>query len=265
MEMDRMSKNVISTLGAGLLASGLFFAPGPAALAQDMIDSDTRQVLSAMSDYVSGLEAFSAVLETSFEIVDQNGMKVQAIATSLLAVKRPDKVHMRRIGSVMDVELVLADGTLTVFGRNLNAYHQTGDQASIEQAIDTLRHDLGFPAPGADFIAIDLVDRLMTEDTSGVHLGMTTLAGAAAHHLAFRNKLVDWQLWVADGDHPVPLRYVVTNKWVTGAPQFTLQFRSWDVNPVFGDTIFTFTAPADAQKLEDILVNALGELVATEE
>jgi hypothetical protein len=265
MEMDRMSKNVISTISAGLLASGLFFASGPAALAQDMIDADTRQVLSAMSDYVSGLEAFSAVLETSYEIVGQNGMKVQAIATSLLAVKRPDKVHMRRIGSVMDVEVVRADGTLTLCGTNLNAYHQTGDQASIEQAIDTLRHDLGFPAPGADFIAIDLVDRLLTEGTSGVHLGMTTLAGAAAHHLAFRNNLVDWQLWVADGDHPVPLRYVVTNKWVTAAPQFTLQFRSWDVNPIFGDATFTFTAPADAQEVEVLSLNLVGELVVTEE
>jgi hypothetical protein len=260
-----MSKNVISALSAGLVASGLYLASGPAALAQEMIDSDTRQVLSTMSDYLNGLEAFSAVLETSFEIVDQNGMKVQAIGTSLLAVERPGKVHLRRIGSVMDAEVVLANGTLTVFGKNLNAYVQIGDQESIEQAIDTLREGIGFPAPGADFLSTDLVDRLLTEDTSGVHLGMTTLAGAAAHHLAFRNSLVDWQLWVADGDHPVPLRYVVTNKWVTGAPQFTLQFRSWDVEPVFGDTVFTFTAAADAQKLEALSVNALGELVATEE
>jgi len=152
-------------------------ASGSVSAAQSLIDEDAGSILSAMSTYLGGLEAFSVDVETSFEIVDLEGQKLQAIGSGSLAIERPGKVHMTRKGSVMDVELFLSDGALTILGKNLNSYLQVPDQATIEQAVDTLRSDLGFPAPGADFATNNPAARLLTEGTRGVHVGMTTVGG----------------------------------------------------------------------------------------
>jgi len=56
------------------------------------------------------------------------------------------------------------------------------------------------------------------------------------------------------------LRYIITTKWVTGAPQYTARLRNWDVGPRIDDSVFVFTPPAGAREIEGLRVNAIGEL-----
>ena len=72
-------------------------------------------------------------------------------------------------------------------------------------------------------------------------------------HLAFRTDAVDWQIWVRKGDQPLPLKYVITTKWVTGAPQYALRLSNWNVAPEVDAKLFSFAPPADAKKLEQYL------------
>ena len=60
---------------------------------------------------------------------------------------------------------------------------------------------------------------------SDVYVGVTYVHGVECHHLAFRENKVDWQLWVKAGDTSLPMKYVITSKWMTGAPQYTVQLR----------------------------------------
>ena len=73
--------------------------------------------------------------------------------------------------------------------------------------------------------------------------------GVECHHLAFRNADVDWQIWIQSGDKPLPKRYVITSRWITGAPQFSLNM-TWDTEPEFSNDIFNFIVPEKAQKIE---------------
>ena len=77
---------------------------------------------------------------------------------------------------------------------------------------------------------------------------------------------VDWQLWVTTGEKPLPVRYVVTTKWFTGAPQYTLQLRNWNTAPQIDAARFTFRPPQNAQKLDpaSVTVNAIGDLTVKE-
>jgi Predicted periplasmic protein (DUF2092) len=43
---------------------------------------------------------------------------------------------------------------------------------------------------------------------------------------------VDFQLWIADGDQPLPLRAVLTYRREAGQPQFRAQFSDWNFEPV---------------------------------
>ncbi|MBW1932568.1 MAG: DUF2092 domain-containing protein [Deltaproteobacteria bacterium] len=54
----------------------------------------------------------------------------------------------------------------------------------------------------------------------------------------------------------MPMKYVITAKWQTGAPQYEIRLRDWDTK---------FSVPDGAIKLKTIMVNETGEFISTEE
>ena len=76
---------------------------------------------------------------------------------------------------------------------------------------------------------------------------------------------MDWQLWVKAGDEPLPMKYVITTKWTTGAPQYTVQFSDWNTKPGIQTRQCTFTPPKGAEKIEALPVDATGEMTTGKE
>ncbi len=58
---------------------------------------------------------------------------------------------------------------------------------------------------------------------SSGYYGTAYVGGIECHYLSFRSTKVDLQLWVKVGDEPLPMKYVITSKWITGAPQYSVQ------------------------------------------
>ena len=56
--------------------------------------------------------------------------------------------------------------------------------------------------------------------TDARHIAGAVVNGVDCEYLAFRKADIDWQIWIADGDGPIPLRYVITSKDMPGSPQF---------------------------------------------
>ena len=57
------------------------------------------------------------------------------------------------------------------------------------------------------------------------------------------------QLWVAQGDQPLPCRLVITYRAAEGQPQFWAQFSDWNLSPDVSDAQFVFTPPEGAAKI----------------
>jgi hypothetical protein len=246
---------------AGLCAIALV----PGVRAQGAVDPDAQGVLAAMSDYLGGLQSFSVEFDIVDEIVSPEGQKLQFFNAGEIVAQRPDKLYVHRRGASGAAELFLDGKALTMNAKELNAYLQL-DGSTIDDTIEAL-HKVGFDAPGADLLASKPLSSETTDLVSGAHIGMTFIDGVEVHHLAFRGANVDWQLWVAAGDKPLPLRYVVTTKWFTGAPQYTLRLRNWNASPQIDTARFTFAPPEGAMKLDanSIKVNEIGELTIKQE
>ena len=45
---------------------------------------------------------------------------------------------------------------------------------------------------------------------------------------------------------PLPVKYVITSKWMTGAPQYTLHLYDWNARPQVPDSRFAFTLTNNA-------------------
>jgi hypothetical protein len=165
-------------------------------------------------------------------------------------LSRPDKLRASRAGGYTDVELVFDGTTLTLHGKNLNAYTQVEAAGAVDPLIDRLRDQFGVSAPGADLLLSRVYDELIADVIDAKHIGQGVVDGVECEHLAFRNTDTDWQIWVEVGARPIPRKYVITNKAVNGSPQYTLRIRDWRTDVETNADTFAFKPPQGAAKVE---------------
>jgi len=244
---------------AGLLI-GYSLLPG-AALATDGIDPGADKILRSMSDYLGGLSTFSMKADIDNEIIDMEGQKLQFSSSAEFVVARPAKFHVLRKGAFADVEFIFDGKAVTLYGKNANAYLQFEGPKTIDEATRALGFETGLDMPGVEFLDADPYAGLVSNVTSSEYLGTVYVSGIECHYLTFRAARVDWQLWVATGDKPLPMKYVITSKWVTAAPQYSIRFRGWDTDPEIAAGSFKFSASKGVRKLDSFPVNLLGEIM----
>jgi hypothetical protein len=244
-------------LTLGLIVSPLINAEG--------IDPEADKVLKEMSDYLGGVKAFSMNADIDLEVVMKNGQKVQLSSSAEAVIQRPDKMHIQRQGPIAEADIIYDGKTLTLYGKNLNAFYQTEAAGTIDDAIRAYELETGIPAPGADLLFADPYAVLSSGVDSSIHLGMSFVDGIECHHLAFREDDTDWQIWVKAGNEPLPMKYVITSKWQTAAPQYQIRLRNWNLKPQINNDQFSFSPPKGAVSLKNLMVDELGRLVTAEE
>lgn len=161
-------------------------------------------------------------------------------------------------GDLLDQEYYYNGKSITLYGKGIG-YYATIEEApdTVTAAFDYTADQFGLDAPFADFFARDLHKVIMEEANAAAYLGLSTVRGIECHHLAFRQDDVDWQVWVETGKRPFPRKLVITETWVTGAPQFTVEMVKWDVATRHEDSLFNFVPPEKAEKIEFLPVMAV--------
>jgi hypothetical protein len=117
---------------------------------------------------------------------------------------------------------------------------------------DTIVHfvkDLGMKLPLAVLLVSQLPAELKTRVRSVDYVERTNIHGSPSHHLVARTDMVDFQVWVADGDRPLPQRVVISYKQAKGEPQFWAQFSDWNLAPALDESTFLAKPPDGAQKV----------------
>jgi hypothetical protein len=222
------------------------------------IDPKADQILRKMCDYVAGLNQFSLHSENTIEAILTSGEKIQFDNPASLVVSRPNKLRAGRRGDIVDQEFYYDGKTLTLYNPDKKYYATIEAPPTLEEALDFARDGLDIYAPAADLIYKTGYKRLMEDVVSGLYIGTSVVDRVRCHHLAFRGTEVDWQIWIEDGDRPLPRKYIVTSKWMTGSPQFTVTTRGWNLSPKIKEDMFTFAPPKDAKKIDFIRLTSGG-------
>ena len=195
-------------------------------LAQAQSD-DAAKILKSMSDYVNGQKSLSITFDSDIEVITDSLQKLQFTSSGQVQLSRPDKLRATRTGGYKDVEIVFDGKTLTMNDKDANGFAQIDSAGSVDQLIDVLREKHGVVAPGADLLLSNAFDVMMADVVESAHVGKGVIDGVECDHLAFRNIDTDWQIWIEAGARPIPRKYVITSKGVTGAPQYTLRIKEW--------------------------------------
>lgn len=214
------------------------------------VETKADRLLREMSAYLAALEQFSVQTENTLEAVLTSGEKIQFDNPVNLSMRRPNKLRVDRKGDIVRQEFFYDGTTLTLHMLDEKYYATVEAPPTIEETIDFAMAVLDVYAPGGDLIYMNAYDVLMEDVLSGFYVGLSVVGGLRCHHLAFRGKEVDWQIWIEEGDKPLPKKFIITTKWMTGAPQFTLFVKAWNLSPDFADDVFTFVPPKDAYKVD---------------
>jgi hypothetical protein len=241
------------------LATALSFTAG-SAVAAEGINADADEILRAMSKHLAGLKTFSVSADISNEILSTEGQKLQFNASSNLLIERPSHFFATRQGRFADAVMTYDGAKLTLHGKTLNAYVQKDLVGSVDDAIRAVEQGAEVTMPAADLLLTDSYAALTSTVVSSGYYGRAVVGGVETHHLGFRTPKVDWQIWVKADGEPLPMKYVITTKWMTGAPQYSIQLSNWNTKPVIPPAAFTFIPPKGAVKVEALPVDETGEI-----
>jgi len=256
-----------ASLREGLLIAvlgvvGLFAAP---AMAAEALNPDADEILRSMSKFLASTKTFSVSADISNELVTIDTQKLQLNGHATLVVERPSRLYAARQGKFADAEFFFDGSKLTIYGKSLQGYVQQDVAGTIDQAITAIELASGLSMPGADLLFSDPYAVLSSGIRSSGYYGMAYVAGVRCHHLAFRTATVDWQIWVKDGDEPLPMKYVITSKRVAMSPQYSVVLSNWNTKPTIAANRFQFVAPPGARKLQGLSVDETGEITTSEE
>ena len=241
-----------------ILGANLILATAPAAADS----ASARRVLKAMSDYMGSQQHLAARFDVSMDIITPQIEKIQFVASGDLLLSRPNNIRLHRVGGYSDVRLFFDGQTATIVEVDDNIYAQLASPGSVDQLFDRLHREFSLQLPGADLLLTNSYDELMRDVLVANHIGTGVVNGVECEHLAFRNAEVDWQIWVRTGDRPLPCRYVITSKTVTGGPEYVVQFHDWRTDPPTERAAFTYTPPRGSTSVGFQALAVMGELPA---
>jgi hypothetical protein len=230
------------------LLGGVSFAGGGAGAAK--IEPKADQTLKAMSAYLGGLKTFTFQVEEFLDDVQDDGLKLQLSNQRQLTVSRPDKIYADNLGDTANSQFYYDGKTVTVLDRGQKTYAVEKVPATIDAMLDDLHARFGTDAPLSDFLFSDPYKAFVENVQSGTYVGMHYVGKTKCHHLAFRQKLLDWQIWIDAGEQPLPRKLLITFKRQVDQPQYTALVHRWDVSPKLAADTFQFEPPAGMRKVD---------------
>jgi hypothetical protein len=222
----------------------------PADAAQAASQQKAAARLSAMTKFLASVPAYEVTCRGSYDVLQESGQKLEFLEVRDLALQRPDRLRVRHRSSDGDQDLLVFDGKhITLFNDRAGVYAQAPQPGSLDDAIVYFVRDLGMRLPLARLFTHRSSDELARRLQSVLHVERTELLPVPTDHIAGRVGNVDVQLWIAEGDRPLPMRVVLTYSDEPGQPQYRANFENWKIGTPIAPGTFSFSPPADARRI----------------
>lgn len=239
----------VSVLLIVLVAAMPLYAakPKPKPRVAPKIDLKAVQLLRQMNDYMSGLQAFSVHVNTARDLMLPNDQALTSDLSYDLMVRRPDRMRVNMTSAARSAQVFYDGKSITIFTPEKNFYATRPAPPTIAEAIqDAMKRGVSMPL--AEFLSRD-PGQVLSRVTSATYVGSSMLGGTMTNQLAFRQKGMDWQIWIEDSPTPLPRRIMIVDRSVKDFPRFVATLSNWNTSPTFDESVFTFVAPAGAQQI----------------
>jgi hypothetical protein len=211
---------------------------------------DPKQVVSQMCDFLKSLKEFSFKGEVTDEHTYSGGNKLQFAFAVAGYVKRPDKIRINAAGDRQNKEFIYDGKSITMYDTVKKVYASAPMPPTIDQALAKAHEEFGVKLTTAELANTALFDKITAGAQDQVYVGEGTVFGVTCRHVAFDKGTAEVQLWIEASDRPVLRKVVVTYKDVELSPQWTAYLTDWNVSPQLAESLFVFTPPQGAEKID---------------
>lgn len=240
------------TFAVVLLALGMW-PVGTAAPSAQSAPMDPRAVekLQRMSDVLGAAQTLSFEAESLYDQVEMSGVKIKRAVSHEVVLQRPDSLYFRSVRDNGEVREGRYDGkALTIVPEEGGAYARIDVPGNVDAMVDHVQAEYQVYIPVAHLLYADLYGKVKDHLLSGVYLGERTIDGEVLDHLSFETTGADWQLWLEQGDRPLPRRLAVTYVRAPGEPEYLTVIEEWKLDPDLEEGLFRFDIPADWRRVE---------------
>ncbi len=213
-------------------------------------DSEAGRILSEMANIIAEAPAMSVTIRSGYDAIQEDGQRIEFGEKRRIMLQRPDRVRVDVQRSDGDKGQILFDGkTITAFRAADNVFARVEKNGTIDEILVFMVKDLQMTMPLARMFLTNFPQALEKQVTSVSYVEEDQLFDVPTDHLAARSAAIDLQVWVTQGEQPLPRRVVITYKNAEGEPQFWAEFSDWTLSPKIEADSFSFTPPTGAEMI----------------
>jgi len=226
------------------------------------IAPEVREVIDRMAKFLGTKKGFALRQSSTTTVSDEAAKKLAGTMEHAVRVERPNRLAVVLTGDQPGTGTVISDGeTLVIHQRQneakrneppkyANRYESSTAPATLAELVDNPYLRTMLSVGGADIVT----KALLAEDPAAVMLegvqeisvvGAEEIDGRPCTHLAAKTESGNWDLWVASGDEPVPVKFVpAIGQLFFGGRNVdlssTVTFDQWRFDPGFESADFAF-------------------------
>jgi hypothetical protein len=244
---------------ATIMAAGVLCGCTGQTRCQMDIEPRADEALRKMSAALGGARSFSFRAVATMDEAVAPGRTAQFSRETRIIVRRPDALFAQSQQGEDVVTLCYLGRNLTMFDKTPNTYAAAEVPSRIDAMLDDVAEKHGLTLPLADLLFADPYQMLTADAGAGRYVGVHEVDGIKCHHLLFTQEALDWQIWIAADQAPVPRKLVIDYKSLPERPQFTALLGDWNLSAPAPDERFKLTVPGNARKVEIEQLLAAGQ------
>lgn len=213
------------------------------------IEPSAIAALDKMGAYLRTLKAFQVKSVETLDDVLDNGQTVQSNRVVDMVAVRPNRCRVDIKSDDQNPILFYDGNNFTVYATLLNYYATVPAPPTIAEVVKEVQKKFNIDFPLVDLFYWGAPESTEAQEiTSALDIGPSSVEGTTCEQYAFRQDGLDWQIWIQQGDYPLPRKLILITTDEDARPRFT-QVLTWNLAPSFNDEAFTFDPPQGAQKI----------------
>ena len=228
----------------------------PPALADDAgLMPEGRDVVQRMVDFMKANQELAFEARVTYESVQESGQKLQFDMLQRVAMRKPDQIFWVTLRDDASVDSAWYDkGRFSMVRQPANVWAQVRVPGGIAELVGELVADYKVDVPFPDVLSGDPQELWLGDDVGSVwYVGEAWVNGRWTDHVAIRRPGVDIQIWVQHGD-PFPAKIALVFIDDEGMPGYTARFSKWSSTLPADPTLFQFTPPSEAERIDVVPV-----------
>jgi hypothetical protein len=224
------------------------YAQEPSQASSSNIDPDAMAAMDRMGAALRTHKIFVVNADITNEDVLDDGEKLQYGGSVEIQARRPDRFKISITSDTKNRDFYYDGKSVTLFSPRLGLYAAFAAPPTIAQTVDKASKDFDVEMPLADLFTWGQDKSVAARVTSAFLVRPEHIGGLVCNHYAFRQKRVDWQIWIAQDSTALPCKLVITDKNDPSMPQY-MAVLHWSFPDTIADNVFSFAPPANAHKI----------------